>query len=40
MLYGAAVFDPVHIIAQIIAVQCLSYLSLTLLTWLVVGERP
>lgn len=37
MFYGAQVWDPVLIIAQITAVQCLFYISLGLLQWLVVG---
>jgi protein SYS1 len=34
MLYGATVWDPLLIVAQIISVQCLFYLSLGL--WLTV----
>lgn len=39
-LYGAAVWDPVLILAQILAVQCWFYASLGLLIALLVGECP
>ena len=37
MFYGAQVWDPVYIVAQIVVVQCLFYTSLGLLLWLLVG---
>jgi len=37
MFYGAAVFDPLLIIAQIVSMQSLHYLSLGLLQWLLLG---
>ena len=41
MFYGAQVWDPVLIVAQILVNQCLFYTSLGLLLWLLVGEaRP
>lgn len=39
MFYGAVKWDPVLIIAQIIAIQCLFYMSLGLLLWLLLGEH-
>lgn len=38
VLFGRDAWDPVTIIAQIVAVQCLYYLSLGLLFKLIVGE--
>ncbi len=38
MFYGAAVWDPWLILAQIITVQCLFYLSFGLLLYLFLGE--
>ncbi|GLC36025.1 hypothetical protein PLESTM_000393900 [Pleodorina starrii] len=38
MLYGAAVWDPVLIIAQIVTIQCLFYLSLGLWQGLFLGS--
>lgn len=38
MLFGRDAWDPVTILAQIVAVQCLYYLSLGLLFKLIVGE--
>mmetsp|Transcript_24379 Transcript_24379/g.46262 ORF Transcript_24379/g.46262 Transcript_24379/m.46262 type:complete len:135 (-) Transcript_24379:1014-1418(-) len=37
MFYGTSVFDPILIIAQIVSMQCLHYLSLGLLQWLLLG---
>eukprot|EP00803_Ostreobium_quekettii_P005106 evm.model.scf_611.2 EVM.evm.TU.scf_611.2 scf_611:44983-46466(-) len=37
MFYGAQVWDPVLIIAQITAIQCLFYIALGLLEWVVIG---
>eukprot|EP00217_Crustomastix_stigmatica_P008753 CAMPEP_0183806170 /NCGR_PEP_ID=MMETSP0803_2-20130417/38864_1 /TAXON_ID=195967 /ORGANISM="Crustomastix stigmata, Strain CCMP3273" /LENGTH=167 /DNA_ID=CAMNT_0026050931 /DNA_START=145 /DNA_END=651 /DNA_ORIENTATION=- len=37
MFYGATVWDPVMIIAQIACVQCLFYMSLGVLLWMTVG---
>ncbi|KAK9796705.1 hypothetical protein WJX73_006494 [Symbiochloris irregularis] len=37
MFYGNSTWDPVLIIAQIISLQCLFYISLGLLLWLLVG---
>lgn len=37
MFYGPKVWDPVLIISQIVAVQCLWYLSLGCLLWLLLG---
>ena len=37
-LYGATVWSPTLIIAQIIAVQCAFYVCLGLLAWLLVGK--
>lgn len=37
MFYGPKVWDPVLIVSQIIAVQCLWYLSLGCLLWLLLG---
>ena len=37
MFYGAQVWDPVLIVAQILVNQCLFYTSLGLLLWLLVG---
>ncbi|KAH7297794.1 hypothetical protein KP509_25G013200 [Ceratopteris richardii] len=37
MFYGAMVWDPWLIVSQIVCMQCLSYLSLGLLLWLLVG---
>mmetsp|Transcript_22606 Transcript_22606/g.31505 ORF Transcript_22606/g.31505 Transcript_22606/m.31505 type:complete len:190 (+) Transcript_22606:236-805(+) len=38
MFYGATVFDPIIIIAQIVSMQCLSYLSLGMFQWLLLGS--
>ena len=38
MFYGASVWDPWLIIAQIVTVQCLYYLSFGLLLYLLLGE--
>lgn len=38
VLFGRDAWDPATIVAQIVAVQCLYYLSLGLLLKLVVGE--
>lgn len=40
MLYGPTVWDPVLIIAQIVAVQCVFYLGLGLFLTALVGEQP
>jgi hypothetical protein len=40
VLFGPSAWDPVAITAQIVAVQCLYYLSLGLLYKLIVGKRP
>jgi hypothetical protein len=40
MFYGAAVWDPWLILAQIITVQCLFYLSFGLLLYVFLGELP
>lgn len=40
VLFGPSAWDPVAISAQIVAVQCLYYLSLGLLYKLIVGARP
>jgi Integral membrane protein S linking to the trans Golgi network len=37
MFYGPRVFDPVLISAQIVVLQCLWYLSLGCLLWLLLG---
>lgn len=37
MFYGATVWDPVLIVAQIITIQCLFYVSLGLLLWILLG---
>mmetsp|Transcript_4185 Transcript_4185/g.4839 ORF Transcript_4185/g.4839 Transcript_4185/m.4839 type:complete len:174 (-) Transcript_4185:639-1160(-) len=37
MFYGATVWDPILIIAQIVSMQCLYYLSLGILQWLLLG---
>uniref|UniRef100_A0A061SGP8 Coatomer subunit beta-1 n=1 Tax=Tetraselmis sp. GSL018 TaxID=582737 RepID=A0A061SGP8_9CHLO len=37
MFYGANVWDPLLIISQIVALQCLCYLGLGLVQWLVVS---
>ena len=37
MFYGANVWDPLMIISQIVAMQCLCYLSLGLLQWMVIA---
>lgn len=37
MFYGTQVWDPCLIIAQILAVQCLFYLSLGFLEWIIIG---
>mmetsp|Transcript_19402 Transcript_19402/g.58634 ORF Transcript_19402/g.58634 Transcript_19402/m.58634 type:complete len:214 (+) Transcript_19402:381-1022(+) len=37
MFYGPKVWDPVLIISQIVALQCLWYLSLCCLLWLLLG---
>ena len=39
VLFGPAAWDPVAITAQIVAIQCLYYLSLGTLYKMVVGER-
>lgn len=39
MFYGASVWDPWLIIAQIVTVQCLYYLSFGLLLYLLLGKR-
>ena len=39
MFFGPRTFDPVLIIAQIIAMQCLWYISLGCLLWLLLGEH-
>lgn len=38
MFYGPRVFDPLLIIAQIVVLQCLWYISLGCLLWLLLGE--
>ena len=38
VLFGSDVWDPARIVAQIVAVQCLFYLSLSVLTYVIVGE--
>lgn len=38
MFYGASIFDPLLITAQILCMQCLNYLSLGLLQWLLLGS--
>ena len=38
MFYGANVWDPWLILAQIITVQCLFYLSFGLLLYVLLGE--
>ncbi len=40
MLYGPAVWDPVLITAQIVAIQCIFYLGVGLLMAMLVGEGP
>jgi Integral membrane protein S linking to the trans Golgi network len=40
MFYGPRVFDPVLIIAQIVVLQCLWYISLGCLLWLLLGAPP
>lgn len=40
MFYGTAVWDPVLIVAQIVTLQCLFYLSLGALLFLFVGAQP
>ena len=40
MFYGANVWDPWLILAQIITVQCLFYLSFGLLLYVFLGELP
>jgi Integral membrane protein S linking to the trans Golgi network len=37
MFYGPRVFDPVLIVAQIVVLQCLWYISLGCLLWLLLG---
>lgn len=37
MFYGAMVWDPWLIVSQMVCMQCLSYLSLGLLLWVLVG---
>eukprot|EP00899_Mesostigma_viride_P008036 jgi/Mesvir1/17233/Mv07646-RA.1 len=39
MFYGASVWDPLLIIAQIVCLQCLHYLSLGVLLFLFIGSR-
>jgi hypothetical protein len=39
MFYGANVWDPLMIISQIVALQCLCYLSLGLLQWMVIAPH-
>ncbi|GBG91849.1 hypothetical protein CBR_g53740 [Chara braunii] len=39
MFYGAIVWDPWLILAQITCIQCLYYLSLGLVLWVLVGTR-
>lgn len=39
MFYGAPVWDPALIVAQIVTLQCLFYLSLGALLFLFVGAR-
>jgi protein SYS1 len=38
MFYGAHVWDPVLIIAQIVTLQCLFYVSLGVLLWALLGR--
>ncbi len=38
MWHGARVFDPLLIVAQICVLQCLWYMSLGCLLWLLLGE--
>ena len=38
MFYGTQVWDPVLIVAQIVTIQCLFYISFGLLLWTLVGE--
>lgn len=40
MFYGAPVWDPALIVAQIVTLQCLFYLSLGALLFLFVGAPP
>ena len=39
MFYGAMVWDPWLIVSQIVCFQCLYYISLGFLLWLLVGTR-
>ncbi|KAH7423933.1 hypothetical protein KP509_12G081800 [Ceratopteris richardii] len=39
MFYGAVAWDPWLIVSQIVCMQCLSYLSLGVLLWLLVGTH-
>ena len=38
VLFGSQVWDPVQIVAQIVAIQCLFYMSLGLIAWLLLGQ--
>ena len=38
MFYGTQVWDPVLIVAQIVTIQCLFYISFGLLLWILVGK--
>lgn len=37
MFYGSQVWDPILIVAQIVTIQCLFYISYGLLLWILVG---
>mmetsp|Transcript_1661 Transcript_1661/g.4314 ORF Transcript_1661/g.4314 Transcript_1661/m.4314 type:complete len:225 (+) Transcript_1661:371-1045(+) len=37
MFYGANIWDPALILSQIVSVQCLSYLTLGLLQWMIIS---
>ena len=39
MFYGSGTFDPLYILAQIVAVQCLYYLGLGTLLFVLVGKK-
>lgn len=39
MFYGTRQFDPIFITAQIASVQCIFYITLGALLWLLVGEH-
>ncbi|KAK6912096.1 Integral membrane protein SYS1-related [Dillenia turbinata] len=39
MFYGAVVWDPWLIVAQIVCLQCLYYLTLGTFMWILVGSR-